>query len=149
MNKKLLLTVVATSIIISVGAILNVRLNTQNENHSVVLNKTEALSGESWNEWDDYIIFSGLLTNIPIRSLAPQPLQAVKHSSYISVHYLVNLNNIAVQIVNSSGQTVYSNVVNPVAGGQLSISLAGLSSGGYTLVFTSANGGCMHGDFEI
>jgi hypothetical protein len=146
MNKKLLLTIVATSAII-LGAVLNMRINTPNENRSISLNRIEALSDESW--MNDDILFSGLLTNIPIKSFAPQPLQATKHSSYIDVHYLVNLNNIAVQIVNASGQTVYSNTVNLVAGGQLYISLVGLPSGDYTLVFTAANGNSMYGDFEI
>jgi hypothetical protein len=62
---------------------------------------------------------------------------------------LDDLNNISVKIVNTSGQIVYSTNVNPVVEGQLDISLAGLPSGDYTLVFSNANGNSVYGDFEI
>jgi hypothetical protein len=147
MNKKLSLTIVAASMTCSV-AVLNMRFNTQIENSSISLNKIEALAGEPWEE-DDEIDLHGSVVYIPVRSIASKPFQAIKYSSHITVSYLINLNNITVQIVNASGQTVYSNTVNPVAGGQLYISLASLSSGDYTISFTSANGGSMYGDFEI
>jgi hypothetical protein len=54
-----------------------------------------------------------------------------------------------VKIVNASGQIVYSNTVNPVSGGQLYISLAGLPAGDYTILFTAPNGNSIYGDFEI
>jgi hypothetical protein len=147
MNKKVSLTIVAASIVFVVAA-LNVHLNVNIENPFVCLNKIEALAGED-EDGDDYLDLHGSLSNMPIRSFTSQPFQVAKHFSYITVYYLINLNNITVQIVKASGQTIYSNNVNPVAGGQLYISLAGLSSGDYTITFTSANGGCIYADFEI
>jgi hypothetical protein len=146
MNKKVSLVIVAASIVIVI-ATLNVHLNACIENPLVLLNEIEALTEESDDDDDDIGLF-GSLSVIPLRSFAT-PFQATKHSSYISVNYLVTLTNISVQIVNASGQTVYSNTVNPVAGGQLYISLTGLPAGEYTLSFTGANGGSIYGDFEI
>jgi hypothetical protein len=91
----------------------------------------------------------GSFAVIPVKSYSATPLRAIKYSSHITVSYLVTLSNITVQIVKASGQTVYSNTVNPVAGGQLNISLASLPAGDYTIVFTAPNGSSMYGDFEI
>jgi hypothetical protein len=147
MKGKLLFVILAGSIFIV--AVINIRLNMQNENHSVFFAKIESLTGEIlWGE-EDELDLHGSLASVPIRSLPSTLFQATKHSSYITVNCFVNLNNIAVQIVNASGQTVYSNNVNPVAGRQLYISLAGLPAGDYTLTFTSSNGGCIYGYFEI
>jgi hypothetical protein len=139
--------------LIVAGTVVNLRLNTQNSNTNVSLFNIEALTNEA-DEDDELtpeektMLLHGALSTIPLRSFT-MPFQATKHSSYISVYYLVTLNNISVKIVNASGQIVYSNNVNPVAGGQLYISLAGLPSGDYTITFTSANGGSIYGDFEI
>jgi hypothetical protein len=85
-----------------------------------------------------------------VKSFAPQPFRVIKHSSYITVNCLISLNfTVTVQIVKASGQTVYSSTVNPVAGGQLNISLASLPAGDYTIVFSAPNGSSMYGDFEI
>jgi hypothetical protein len=119
---------------------------------NVSLINIEALT----DEWDSElsaieveILLQGSLADIPVRSYSSTPFHAIKYSSHIDVYYLVTLNNISVKIVKASGQIVYSNTVNPVAGGQLYISLAGLPSGDYTITFTSANGGSIYGDFEI
>jgi hypothetical protein len=145
MKKKLTLIVTASMVI--AGMILNMRLNTQKTNVDVLLFNIEALTSELTPE-EEEILLHGSLAATPFRSYS-QPLSAIKHSSHITVAYLTSLNNITVQIVNSTGQTVYSNNVNPVAGGQLYISLAGLSSGDYTLVFLAPNGNSIYGDFEI
>jgi hypothetical protein len=146
MNSKKKLVLIATASTTFIGAILNMSLNSQYENRSVFLGNIEALTVE----YDDDIDLDGSLIWMPTKSISnSQPFQAIKHSSYIQVNYLVNLNNITVRIVNASGGTAYSNTVNPVAGGQLNISLAGLSAGSYTIVFTAPNGSSVYGDFEI
>jgi hypothetical protein len=133
-------------------AVLNTRLNTQNENRQLFMYRIEALSGEFDMYEDDEIDLHGSLAVIPAKSYSPissQPFTAIKHSSHINVYYSVNLTNINVKVVKALGQIVYSNTVNPVAGGQLYISLSGLSAGDYTIVFTAPNGNSIYGDFEI
>jgi hypothetical protein len=139
MMKKLLL--IATTGIIFIGALPNMSLNTQYENRSVYLVNIEALTYE-WDDEDDDIDLRGSLIWMETKSYpsVSTPFQATKYSSYINVRYLVNPNNIAMQIVRASEGTVYSTNVNSVAGEQLSVSLAGLSSGAYTVVFTDSNG---------
>jgi hypothetical protein len=147
-RKKLLL--LATGIACAV-AVLNMCLNTQNENRQLSMYRIEALSDEWYMDEDDEIDLYGSLGTLPIKSYSPissQPFQAIKHSSHIDVHYSVNLTDINVKVVKASGQTVYSNTVNPVAGGQLYISLSGLPAGDYTIVFTAPNGNSIYGDFE-
>ncbi|MDR1327568.1 MAG: DUF3244 domain-containing protein [Heliobacteriaceae bacterium] len=145
-RKKLLLP--AAVGIIFAAAVLNMRLNTQNENRGLSINRIEALSGEWWMDEDDEIDLLGSLVVMTVKSYS-QPFQAIKHSSHINVYYSVNLTDINVKLVKASGQTVYSNTVNPIAGGQLYISLSGLSAGDYTIVFTAPNGNSIYGDFEI
>jgi hypothetical protein len=146
MNKKLASAIVVAGITFTVAG-LNMRLNTQGENRCISLLQIEALSEES-SAITDVIELHGSLIFIPVKSYS-QPFQAIKYSSHINVYYSVNLSNITIQIVKGSGQTVYSNTVNPVAGGQLYISLAGLTSGDYTIVFTAPNGNSIYGYFEI
>jgi hypothetical protein len=150
MNKKLSFAVVTGSIVIIIGiAVVNIRLNTQIINPFVSLNRIEALADESsYLDEETIIDLMGSLYDPPVRSFST-PFQVIKHSSHISVYYLVTLNNITVKIVKASGQIVYSNTVNPVAGGQLYIGLTSLPAGDYTLVFSSTNGNCVYGDFEI
>jgi hypothetical protein len=147
MNKKRTSGILAAGIIIA-AAILNLRLNTQKEISSVSLFNIEALAEESDFDAEDWIDLYGSLTTIPCRSLS-MPFQVFKGSSYLAVHYLNSLDNITVKIVGSGGQTVYLNNVNPVAGGQLVIALAGFAGGEYTIVFSSAAGGSICGEFEI
>ncbi|MDR0605912.1 MAG: DUF3244 domain-containing protein [Bacteroidales bacterium] len=148
MNKKLSFGIVTAGMIGGI-ATMNVRLNTQIDSPSVSLNRIEALTYEySYVDQEDEIDLYGSLAVIPVKSFS-QPFQATKYASYIRVDYLANLTNISVQVVKASGQTVYSNTVNTVAGGQLYISLTGLSSGDYTLMFTAPNGNSVYGDFEI
>jgi hypothetical protein len=146
------LAIVAGSITFIVAA-LNTSLNTQkNFCTSLNLSNIESFATESecnCDDENDTVALHGSLAVIPIKSYpASQPFQATRYPSYIKVDYLITLSNITVKIVNASGQTVYSNTVNPVAGGQLYISLAGLSSGDYTLVFLALNGNSVYGDFE-
>jgi hypothetical protein len=145
---KLASGILTAGIIVTV-ATLNLCLNTQKATNPFLLSGIEALTFEYTEEEDELDLY-GTLTLVPFRS-SSQPFRATKYSSlsHIEVNYLVSLNNITVQIVKSSGQTVYSNTVNTVAGGLLNISLAGLPSGDYTLVFTAPNGCSMYGDFEI
>jgi hypothetical protein len=134
---------------VCIVAIFNLHLNRQKNIFSVALSGTEVLTGEI-DLLDDPIILHGCLAQVAPKSLVVNmPFQAVKSYPYIKVYYLSNLSNITVQIVNASGQTVYANSVNPVAGGHLYISLANLSAGDYTIVFTAPNGNSIYGDFEI
>jgi hypothetical protein len=153
MNKKLSLAIVTGSITL-IGATLNTTLNTQeNCSVSLTLNNIESSASNEYecdcDDENDPIALQGSLADMPVRSYSSTPFQAVKHPSHIDVYYLISLNNITVKIVKASGQIVYSNTVNPVAGGQLYISLSGLPSGDYTIVFSNANGGSIYGDFEI
>jgi hypothetical protein len=150
MNRKLPFLVIIASISFAI-AILNMRLNTQETNANIVLANIEVLTDEL-TQWEREILLEGSLVVIPAKSYSPissQPFTAIKHSSHINVYYSVNLTNINVKVVKALGQTVYSNTVNPVAGGQLYISLSGLSAGDYTIVFTAPNGNSIYGDFEI
>ncbi|MDR2026383.1 MAG: DUF3244 domain-containing protein, partial [Prevotellaceae bacterium] len=126
MNRKLSFAIVTGSIVIA-GATLNIRLNTQVDNPSVSLKHIEAMTYEySYVDEEDEIDLHGSVYWMPVKSYSSTPFRATKYSSHITVYYLVNLSNITVQIVKASGQTVYSNTVNPIAGGQLNISLASL-----------------------
>jgi hypothetical protein len=148
MNRKSLLIVLAG--IVFIIAALNVSLNITQRNLSTSLKTIESLSNE--NLYEEYMIYlHGLLATIHTKSYSSSSSQlfdVVKYSSHINVNYLANLNNITVKIINSSGPTVYYNVVNPVYRGQLSISLAGLSSGYYAIVFSNTNSS-VYGNFEI
>jgi hypothetical protein len=141
MKKKFTLIVAIGSIIAVM--VLNSRLNTQKINTYALLSNVEALTLELSDE-EKAILLQGSLAVIPI-----EPLRTTKYSSYIDVRYLANLNNITIQIVCASGTTAYSTNVNPVMGGQLSVSLAGLSIGIYTIVFMASNESSIYDDFEI
>ncbi|MDR0602681.1 MAG: DUF3244 domain-containing protein [Bacteroidales bacterium] len=143
---KLTSGILAAGIIVT-ATTMNLRLNTQKSTNPLLSSGIEALTFE-YSEEEDEIDMHGTLSLVPFRS-SSQPFQATKYASYIRVNYLANLTNITVQVVKASGQTVYSNTVNTVTGGQLYISLSGLSSGDYTLVFTAPNGNSVYGDFEI
>jgi hypothetical protein len=150
MNKKLSLAIVAGSITFIVAA-LNMNLGTQKSSSvSLNLNSIESLANDECDcdDENDPIALHGSLAVIPVKSYS-QPFHATRYSSYIKVDCLISLSSITVKVVNATGQTVYSSTVNPVAGEQLYISLAGLSSGDYTLVFSAPNGNSMYGDFEI
>jgi hypothetical protein len=133
-------------------AAFNVYLNRQ-KNTSTVSCGIEVLANklsacEQNGNSSDPIILKGRLTSTAPKSLS-MPFTAIKSYSSINVYYSINLSNITVKIVNASGQIVYSNTVNPVSGGQLYISLAGLPAGDYTILFTAPNGNSIYGDFEI
>jgi hypothetical protein len=134
-------------------AALNVHLNNQENTSNLSLYSIEVLANElctceQGNGSTDPIFLKGCLTSTGPKSLN-MPFQAIKNPSHIDVYYSVNLTNITVKIVNASGQILYSNNVNPVAGEQLYISLSGLPAGDYTIVFTAPNGNSIYGDFEI
>jgi hypothetical protein len=149
MKKKMVFGILAAGIIVAM--IFNLRLNTQKIISFASLSNIEALSVEDddfLDEEDELELF-GRLSTIPLRS-SSTPFRAVKSSPYIVVYYLADLNNIIVRVVSSSGQTVYLNNVNPIAGGQLIINLAGAPSGEYTITFSSAaGGGTVYGTFNI
>jgi hypothetical protein len=143
-------------IVLAGAATLNIHLNRQNNLPSVYLAGIETLASEVIVSDDlfDPIYLEGCLVSPYPKSASYNnnytiPFQATKSSSCINVRYLANLNNITIQIVRASGGTAYSTVVNTVAGGQLPVSLSGLSSGEYTIVFTAPNGSSVYGDFEI
>jgi hypothetical protein len=143
-GKKLWIAMGVTTAIV---ATFNLHLNMQKTKTNVSLVNIEVLTDEL-TAFEQEILLIGSLIDRPLRSFST-PFNAVKYSSYIAVSYLSNLSNITVQIVSASGQTVYTNIVNPVAGGQLYISLAELPSGDYTIVFVAPNGSSMYGNFEI
>jgi hypothetical protein len=125
------------------------RLNTQNKSRMSFLTNIEALSGiESSFYVDDEIDLHSSFYIVPVKSIATMPFVVTKNSSFVTVHYLTSLDNIQVKVVKDSGQTVYLNCVNPVAGKLLHISLAGFASGGYTVVFTNAAGNNIYGYFK-
>jgi hypothetical protein len=151
MKRKLTLGLVVT--LTGVIAAMNVHLNSQKNASTVSLYSLEVLASELCgcersNGSNDPIFLMGCLSFPTPRSLS-MPFSAINGHSSIEVYYLVNLSNITITIVNASGQTVYSTTVNPATGGQLSISIASLPAGDYTLVFTAPNGNSIYGDFEI
>jgi hypothetical protein len=151
MKRKLTLGLVVT--LAGVIAAMNVHLNRQKNVSSVSLYSIEVLADEQCtceqsNDASNPIYLMGCLSSTAPRSLS-MPFSAIKSQTSIEVYYLVNQNNITIKIVKASGQIVYSNTVNPVAGGQLSISIANLPEGEYTIVFTAPNGNSISGDFEI
>jgi hypothetical protein len=143
MNKKISGIVAAGIIAI---AALNMRLNTQNIISDPLLVNVEALAIELTAE-ERAIILHGLLSKATGSSSAP--FSAVNGYSYVKVYYLASLNNITVRVVSSSGQTVYLNNVNPVAGGQLIINLVGAPSGEYIITFSGFDIGTVYGTFNI
>ncbi|MDR2805498.1 MAG: DUF3244 domain-containing protein [Dysgonamonadaceae bacterium] len=77
------------------------------------------------------------------------PFEVSKNESVLTVHYLLSLDNIEVEIREASGQVVYFETVNAVANGQLSIDVSGWNEGNYNLSFTNSSGNCIDGSFEI
>ncbi len=99
---------------------------------------------------EEEIILMGSLETGKVKSLfIPVPFEVWKSSTSIDVIYLSNLSNINVEVKNSSGQSVYSNNVNPVNGGHLLIDILGWEAGNYTITFSDSLGGCVYGAFTI
>jgi hypothetical protein len=150
MKRKLTTGLLVT--LTALTAAFNVYLNRQ-KNTSTVSCSIEVLTNklsvcEQGGSSTDPITLKGRLSETDPKSLS-MPFTAIKSYSSINVYYSINLSSITVKIVNASGQIVYSNTVNPVSGGQLYISLAGLPAGDYTILFTAPNGNSIYGDFEI
>ena len=67
----------------------------------------------------------------------------------ISANGGLNLKNISIEIMDESGEQVYFDVVNPVCGQTLPISILGWEEGIYSITFSNSTGGCVYGEFEI
>jgi hypothetical protein len=100
------------------------------------------------NDEEEDIILQGSLNKSHVKSFT-QPFGITKSSSFVTVYYLSNLNNINVSITDEYGETVYSNIVNPITGGQLLIDIFGWDTGNYTIHFSNSAGGHIWGSFEI
>jgi hypothetical protein len=103
----------------------------------------------STNDDEEAIALQGSFYNNPVKSASMYPIEVTKSSDWVTVSYLVNLNNINVTVTDGSGQLVYNNNVNPVSGGQLLINISNWTQGAYTITFTNAAGGYVYGMFEI
>ena len=67
----------------------------------------------------------------------------------INIDYWKDYKNITIEILDATGQTVYNNVVDPVAGGSLTIDISDWTEGSYHISFTNTSGGCIYGDFDV
>lgn len=76
------------------------------------------------------------------------PACATISSSYLTIMYMDDLSNLSIDVVNQSGQTYYSNTVNTVWGGQLSIPVSSWPSGSYT-VYLYHGEYTWYGDFDL
>jgi hypothetical protein len=100
-----------------------------------------------YSQEEEVLLQGSLLTGVLRSSFIP--FEVTKNAYQITVAYLVNLNDISVDILDESGQLVYSDNVNPVAGGQLLINIANWVNGNYTIFFTNSSGKNLYGTFVI
>ena len=77
------------------------------------------------------------------------PFEVFLSEYSISINFLQDLKNISIEIMDESGEQVYFDVVNPVCGQTLPISISGWEEGIYTITFSNSTGGCVYGEFEI
>jgi len=67
----------------------------------------------------------------------------------INIEYGKDNSNITVEVTAATGQTVYEEEVNPVAGEGLTIDISDWAEGSYHISFTNTSGECIYGDFEV
>jgi len=94
------------------------------------------------------IVLQGTLGTGTLRS-SQQDFIVTVGANYIDISYCKNYANITIEIMDASGQTVYSEKVNPVAGESMTIDISGWAVGSYHISFTNTSGGCVYGDFEV
>jgi hypothetical protein len=98
---------------------------------------------------EEVLELHGTLAVGVLRSLVP-PVEVSKSSSCITIHYLITMSSpLYLTILDATEASVYTNVLDPVAGEQLVIDISDWSSGDYTLYITNNTGGCLYGDFEL
>jgi hypothetical protein len=83
-----------------------------------------------------------------IRSFST-PFQVTQSTSFLTVNYLITLSTIHIEIVDESGEAVYSSTVNSVSGSQLFIDTDAWADGNYSIHFTNNAGGHIYAEFEI
>ena len=94
------------------------------------------------------ILLKGSLYVGQLRSLN-QEISVSLDEGFISIYYWVNYVHITIQITDETGQPVYYNVVDPVAGDSLMIDISDWKEGNYTISFSNSSGGCIIGEFEL
>jgi len=66
-----------------------------------------------------------------------------------NIFYVVVEFYCTIEITNATGQTVFEERVNPVAGESLTIDISNWAEGSYHISFTNTSGGCVYGDVEV
>ena len=115
---------------------------------SVLLASESTVSNETTSRNEETIELHGLFATGNMRS-SICPFEVTKTSSFITVYYLVNLSRISVEIIDGLGQTVYSDIVNPIANTELLIDIQDWEAGEYILSFTDSLGNSIVGKFKI
>ena len=77
----------------------------------------------------------------------PIPIDASTDGQSIFINFLTALGDVTISIYNVNGDLVYQSNEQITSVQQLLVSIANLSSGSYTLVFTNAGGGYVYGTF--
>jgi len=77
------------------------------------------------------------------------PIEVFLSQYAISITFLQDLKDITIAIVDESGEPVYFDVVSPVNGETVPISISGWDEGIYTITFSNKSGGGVYGVFEI
>ena len=113
-----------------------------------VLLSTFTFSTKTTEEDPAPVVLSGTLNTGGLRS-SQQDFIVTVSANYIDISYCKNYANITIEIMDASGQTVYSEKVNPVAGESMTIDISGWAVGSYHISFTNTSGGCVYGDFEV
>ena len=75
------------------------------------------------------------------------PIDASTDGQSIFINFLTALGDVTISIYNVNGDLVYQSNEQITSVQQLLVSIANLSSGSYTLVFTNAGGGYVYGTF--
>ena len=97
---------------------------------------------------DKKIDLQGSLAQGSTRS-SGDPFEVFLSPYSIDISFLQDLRDITIEITDEWGETVYYNIVNPVSGQTLPISIIGWEEGIYTITFSDDTGGCIYGEFEI
>lgn len=98
---------------------------------------------------EEVLELHGTLAVGVLRSLIP-PVEVSKSSSCITIHYLITMSSsLYLTILDATQQSVYADVLDPVAGEQLVIDISAWLPGDYTLYITNNSGGCLYGSFEL
>ncbi|MFV0330724.1 MAG: DUF3244 domain-containing protein [Dysgonomonas sp.] len=103
-----------------------------------------------------YNIYKNISINIFTYLLSPKtksfiikPIKVTKYLYELNVDFLLNLENIKIQIYDSMGSLVYSNIVDTQTLNQLIIDISYLDNGNYTIRFTNSQDQYLRGNFLI